>query len=267
MFRLKQTNGEYTAWLDDDHLVKEGTYKTKDSLYYDENKQPIIPMGLITVEEVKAPVGFKVKDWTWYIGVTHTQIEYVKTENEPIKLGISEDSDNGYIGVKKKNEAGDRVAGAKYGLYQTKNDADHNVNKVAELTTTLRSNVAGRTDCDIFLASGVPYQATVGKTYYVRETEVPQPTGNIIYLLDDHTYSVTVTEANATIESAVMVDSTDFTTDTPKGSLKVKKTSDDNNVEDIYFALVDSRGHECKSTKKATVAQKSNTLSKNSDTA
>ena len=245
----RDTNGEYTAWLDDDHLVKEGTYKTKDSLYYDENKQPIIPMGLITVEEVKAPVGFKVKDWTWYIGVTHTQIEKVKTENEPIKLGISEDSDNGYIGVKKKNEAGDRVAGAKYGLYQTKNDADHNVNKVAELTTTLRSNVAGRTDCDIFLASGVPYQATVGKTYYVRETEVPQPTGNIIYLLDDHTYSVTVTEANATIESAVMVDSTDFTTDTPKGSLKVKKTSDDNNVEDIYFALVDSRGHEYKAKK------------------
>ena len=113
----------------------------------------------------------------------------------------------------------------------------------------MRSNVAGRTDCDIFLASGVPYQATVGKTYYVRETEVPQPTGDIIYLLDDHTYSVTVTEANATIESAVMVDSTDFTTDTPKGSLKVKKTSDDNNVEDIYFALVDSRGHEYEAKK------------------
>lgn len=242
-------SGEYTAWLDDDHLVKEGTYKTKDPLYYDENKQPIIPMGLITVEEVKAPVGFKVKDWTWYIGVTHTQIENVKTENEPIKLGISEDSDNGYIGVKKKNEAGNRVAGAKYGLYQTKNDANHNVNKVAELTTTLRSNVTGRTDGDIFLASGVPYQATVGKTYYVRETEVPPPTGDIIYLLDDHTYSVTVTEANATIESAVMVDSTDFTTDTPKGSLKVKKTSDDNNVEDIYFALVDNRGHEYEAKK------------------
>lgn len=245
----KDRNNEYTAWLNDDHLVKDGTYKTKDSLYYDENKQPIIPMGLITVEEVKAPVGFKVKDWTWYIGVTHTTIQNVKTENEPIKLGISEDSDNGYIGVKKKDEAGNRVAGAKYGLYQTKNDADHNVNKVAELTTTLRSNVTGRTDCDIFLASGVPYQATVGKTYYVRETEVPQPTGDIIYLLDDHTYSVTVTEANATIESAVMVDSTDFTTDTPKGSLKVKKTSDDNNVEDIYFALVDSRGHEYEAKK------------------
>lgn len=240
---------EYTAWLDDDHLVKEGTYKTKDPLYCDEDNRPIIPMGLITVEEVKAPVGFKVKDWTWYIGVTHTQIENVKTENEPIKLGISEDSDNGYIGVKKKNEAGDRVAGAKYGLYQTENDANHNANKVAELTTTLRSNVTGRTDGDIFLASGVPYQATVGKTYYVRETEVPPPTGDIIYLLDDHTYRVTVTEANATIESAIMVDSTDFTTDTPKGSLKVKKTSDDNNVEDIYFALVDSRGHEYEAKK------------------
>ena len=245
----KDSRNEYTAILDDAHLVKEGTYKTKDALYYDADNRPIIPMGLITVEEVKAPVGFKVKDWTWYIGVTHTQIENVKTENEPIKLSISEDSDNGYIGVKKKNEAGDRVAGAKYGLYQTKYDADHNVNKVAELTTTLRSNVAGRTDCDIFLASGVPYQATVGKTYYVRETEVPQPTGDIIYLLDDHTYSVTVTEANATIESAVMIDSTDFTTDTPKGSLKVKKTSDDNNVEDIYFALVDSRGHEYEAKK------------------
>lgn len=240
---------EYTAWLDDDHLVKEGTYKTKDPLYYDEDNRPIIPMGLITVEEVKAPVGFKVKDWTWYIGVTHTQIENVDATNEPIKLGISEDSDNGYIGVKKKNEAGDRVAGAKYGLYQTENDANNNVNKVAELTTTLRSNVAGRTDGDIFLASGVPYQATVGKTYYVRETEVPPPTGDIIYLLDDHTYRVTVTEANATIESAIMVDSTDFTTDTPKGSLKVKKTSDDNNVEDIYFALVDSRGHEYEAKK------------------
>lgn len=245
----KDRNNEYTAILDDAHLVKEGAYKTKDALYYDENKQPIIPMGLITVEEVKAPVGFKVKDWTWYIGVTHATIQNVDATNEPIKLSISEDSDNGYIGVKKKNEAGDRVAGAKYGLYQTKYDADHNVNKVAELTTTLRSNVTGRTDCDIFLASGVPYQATVGKTYYVRETEVPQPTGDIIYLLDDHTYSVTVTEANATIESAVMVDSTDFTTDTPKGSLKVKKTSDDNNVEDIYFALVDSRGHEYEAKK------------------
>lgn len=245
----KDSRNEYTAILDDAHLVKEGTYKTKDALYYDADNRPIIPMGLITVEEVKAPVGFKVKDWTWYIGVTHTQIENVKTENEPIKLSISEDSDNGYIGVKKKDEAGNRVAGAKYGLYQTKYDADHNVNKVAELTTTLRSNVAGRTDGDIFLASGVPYQATVGKTYYIRETEVPQPTGNIIYLLDDHTYNVTVTEANATIESAVMIDSTDFTEDTPKGSLKVKKTSDDNNVEDIYFALVDSRGHEYKAKK------------------
>ena len=164
----KDSKGEYTAILDDAHLVKEGTYKTKDPLYYDENKRPIIPMGLITVEEVKAPIGFKIKDWTWYIGVTHTQIENVDATNEPIKLDISEDSDNGYIGVKKKDEAGNRVAGAKYGLYQTKNDADNNVNKVAELTTTLRSNVAGRTDGDIFLASGAPYQATVGKTYYIR---------------------------------------------------------------------------------------------------
>ena len=248
----KDNKGEYTAWLDDDHLIKEGTYKTKDSLYYDENKRPIIPMGRITVEEVKAPIGFKVKDWTWYIGVTHTTIQNVDATNEPIKLDISEDSDNGYIGVKKKDEAGNRVAGAKYGLYQTKNDADNNVNKVAELTTTLHSNVAGRTDGDIFLASGAPYQATVGKTYYIRETEVPPPTENIIYLLDNHTYSVTVTEANATIESAIMVDSTDFTTDTPKGSLKVKKTSDDNNVEDIYFALVDSRGHEYEAKKADT---------------
>ena len=234
----------FTAILNENHLVTSGAYKTTDALYYDDDNRVIIPMGLITVEEVKAPEGFKIKDWTWYIGVTHTQIEDVTAENEPIKLTIDEDASQGYIGVKKKNEAGNRVAGAKYGLYETENDANNNTNKIAELTTTLTSNVPDKNDGDIFLASGQPYKAVVGKTYYIRETEVPPATSTIIYLLDNHTYRVTPTENNATVESAIMIDSTDFTEDTPKGSIKVKKTSDDNKVENIYFALIDNRGHE-----------------------
>lgn len=48
----KERDGKYRAGLSN-------TYKVSgDEFYYDENNQPILPLGTITIKETKAPVGY-----------------------------------------------------------------------------------------------------------------------------------------------------------------------------------------------------------------
>lgn len=51
---------KYTAMLDTEHLVNNGTY-TSDALYYDETNKVSVPNGTITVKEVKAADGYKIE--------------------------------------------------------------------------------------------------------------------------------------------------------------------------------------------------------------
>ena len=76
----------------------------------------------------------------------------------------------------------------------------------------------------------------VGKTYYIKE--ITAPTG---YELDDTVYPVIANEENSTVETAVIQT---IYEDAIKADLKIKKSSTDGIVSNLWFAISDNLGNE-----------------------
>lgn len=76
----------------------------------------------------------------------------------------------------------------------------------------------------------------VGKTYYIKE--ITAPTG---YELDNTVYPVIANEENSTVETAVIQT---IYEDAIKADLKIKKSSTDGIVSNLWFAISDSLGNE-----------------------
>lgn len=125
-----------------------------------------------------------------------------------------------YVGINKLNQSGIGVANAVYGLYSD--------SACASLYDKLTTNADGK---GTFAKS-----VDVGKTYYIKE--ITAPTG---YELDDTVYPVIANEENSTVETAVIQT---IYEDAVKADLKIKKSSTDGIVSNLWFAISDSRGNE-----------------------
>lgn len=125
-----------------------------------------------------------------------------------------------YIGIHKLNQSGVGVANATYGLY-----AD---SACASLYDKLTTNADGK---GTFAKS-----VDVGKTYYIKE--ITAPTG---YELDETVYPVIATVDNATVDTAVIQT---IYEDSVKADLKIKKSSTDGIVSNLWFAISDNLGNE-----------------------
>ena len=140
--------------------------------------------------------------------------------NTPINVPIDEMPAKAYIGIHKLNRSGIGVGGAVYGLYSD--------SACASLYDKLTTNADGK---GTFAKS-----VDVGKTYYIKE--ITAPTG---YELDDTVYPVTTNEENSTVETAVIQT---IYEDAIKADLKIKKSSTDGIVSNLWFAISDSLGNE-----------------------
>lgn len=188
---------------------------SSDDFYYTsaENPVPAIPIGTVVIREVKAPEGYSLSDVVFY---RHISEEIAEIAN----VSIDEMPAKAYIGIHKLNRSGIGVGGAVYGLYSD--------SACASLYDKLTTNADGK---GTFAKS-----VDVGKTYYIKE--ITAPTG---YELDDTVYPVIAYEENSTVETAVIQT---IYEDAIKADLKIKKSSTDGIVSNLWFAISDNLGNE-----------------------
>lgn len=214
-----QTDEDGKALLASKYLAD--GYKS-DEFYYTsaENPNPAVPIGTVVIREVKAPDGYSLSNVVFYRNLSDSVIAIMKDTNTPINVPIDEMPAKAYIGIHKLNRSGIGVGGAVYGLYSD----SACVSLYDKLTTSADGKVTFAKSVD------------VGKTYYIKE--ITAPTG---YELDDTVYPVIANEENSTVETAVIQT---IYEDAVKADLKIKKSSTDGIVSNLWFAISDSLGNE-----------------------
>lgn len=214
-----QTDEDGKALLASKYLAD--GYKS-DEFYYTsaEYPNPAVPIGTVVIREVKAPDGYSLSNVVFYRNLSDSVIAIMKDTNTPINVPIDEMPAKAYVGINKLNQSGIGVGGAVYGLYSD--------SACASLYDKLTTSADGK---GTFAKS-----VDVGKTYYIKE--ITAPTG---YELDDTVYPVITNEENSTVETAVIQT---IYEDAVKADLKIKKSSTDGIVSNLWFAISDSRGNE-----------------------
>lgn len=214
-----QTDEDGKALLASKYLAD--GYKS-DEFYYTsaENPNPAVPIGTVVIREVKAPDGYSLSNVVFYRNLSDSVIAIMKDTNTPINVPIDEMPAKAYIGIHKLNRSGIGIGGAVYGLYSD--------SACASLYDKLTTNADGK---GTFAKS-----VDVGKTYYIKE--ITAPTG---YELDDTVYPVIANEENSTVETAVIQT---IYEDAIKADLKIKKSSTDGIVSNLWFAISDNLGNE-----------------------
>lgn len=192
-----------------------------DDFYFATNTgNPALPVGTVVIKEEKAPEGYSLSDVVFYRHISEEIAEIAKDTNTPINVPIDEMPAKAYVGINKLNQSGIGVGGAVYGLYSD--------SACASLYDKLTTSADGK---GTFAKS-----VDVGKTYYIKE--ITAPTG---YELDDTVYPVIANEENSTVETAVIQT---IYEDAVKADLKIKKSSTDGIVSNLWFAISDNLGNE-----------------------
>ncbi len=190
-----------------------------DEFYYN-NNLITVPIGTVVIREEKAPDGYSLSDVVFYRVINEEIAGLAQDTNTPIKVPIDEMPARAYVGINKLNQSGIGVGGAVYGLYSD--------SACASLYDKLTTSADGK---GTFAKS-----VDVGKTYYIKEQTAP--TG---YELDETVYPVIATEENSTVETAVIQT---IYEDSVKADLKIKKSSTDGIVSNLWFAISDNLGNE-----------------------
>ena len=196
-------------------------YNSDDFYFWENNPEPIVPIGTVVIREEKAPEGYSLSDVVFYRHISEEIAGLAQDTNTPIKVPIDEMPAKAYVGINKLNQSGIGVANAAYGLY-----ADAECKQTAVSTLVTDKNGKG-----VFSDS-----VDVGKTYYIKEQTAP--TG---YELDETVYPVIANEENSTVETAVIQT---IYEDAIKADLKIKKSSTDGIVSNLWFAISDNLGNE-----------------------
>lgn len=194
-------------------------YNSDDFYFWENNPEPIVPIGTVVIREVKAPDGYSLSNVVFYRHISEEIAEIAKDTNTPINVPIDEMPAKAYVGINKLNQSGIGVGGAVYGLY-----SDSACTSLYDKLTTADGKGTFAKSVD------------VGKTYYIKE--ITAPTG---YELDDTVYPVIANEENSTVETAVIQT---IYEDAVKADLKIKKSSTDGIVSNLWFAISDSLGNE-----------------------
>lgn len=214
-----QTDEDGKALLASKYLA-EG-YNSDDFYFsYNPLTVPTIPIGTVVIREVKAPDGYSLSNVVFYRVINEEIAGIAQDTNTPINVPIDEMPAKAYVGINKLNQSGIGVANAVYGLYSD--------SACASLYDKLTTSADGK---GTFAKS-----VDVGKTYYIKE--ITAPTG---YELDDTVYPVITNEENSTVETAVIQT---IYEDAVKADLKIKKSSTDGIVSNLWFAISDNLGNE-----------------------
>lgn len=211
-----QTDADGYCRLAENYLAADFS---SDDFYYSSGIITI-PIGTVVIREVKAPDGYSLSDVVFYRVINEEIAGLAQDTNTPINVPIDEMPAKAYVGINKLNQSGIGVGGAVYGLYSD--------SACASLYDKLTTSADGK---GTFAKS-----VDVGKTYYIKE--ITAPTG---YELDETVYPVIANEENSTVETAVIQT---IYEDAIKADLKIKKSSTDGIVSNLWFAISDNLGNE-----------------------
>ena len=182
ILQTKERDGKYRAGLSN-------TYKVSgDEFYYDENNQPILPLGTITIKETKAPVGYLLEGVKLNVTDTSTgkistvtdekYVALITEQYQGAKLQFGNDANQMIVQEKVKKQriqlfkSGERegISGVVKGLqgaeftWKLKSEVDNVGWDNAKTYSVITTNENGRAITDY-----LPY----GK-YLVRETKTPK---------------------------------------------------------------------------------------------
>ena len=218
---FKTDEDGYADFTDNENYFLDNITYDSDELYFNQIGLVTIPIGTVVIKEVEAPEGYTKSDFIFYRRVTKELVDWAKDTNTPIEVPIDEQPAVGYIGIHKMNNSRQGVANAVYGLYATDK---------AEGTplATLTTNNGGNGTFD--------YAVPIGTTFFIKEIQAP--TG---YPLDSTVYPITATIENLTVETAVIQE---IFEDSIKGDILIQKSSEDDIVKNLWFAVVDDMGNE-----------------------
>ena len=184
-----ESKADGKAFLTKDYLL------SGDDFYY-LSKNPCIPLGTITIQEVKAPDGYKLNNQLYLQQLkTNADGSWIKHYEVPT---VSDDLDEGYAVVLKTDDDSNPVQGAVYGLYSSnKTDSNGNLNNPIQTAVTNENGKA------LFKES-----VEIG-TYYVQEISAP-----LTHIRNKNVYTVQITSKNTTKVNAAVIETEDKITKT-----------------------------------------------------
>ncbi|CAM2079500.1 MAG: SpaA isopeptide-forming pilin-related protein [uncultured Clostridium sp.] len=164
-----RTNENGFTYLSDSYKI------SGDDFYYLGTTRPTLPLGTLTIQETKAPVGYKINSEIFVRKITSDgTAESVNTYNEPI---VKEEVIKGRIKVTKVDEeTGEKLQGAEFEL------VDEATGEVVETLVTGADGTA---------TSGLHPFAR----YILRETKAPDK-----FVLNGQEHFITISEDLVTIE-------------------------------------------------------------------
>lgn len=210
IFKADET--EYTK----EHAIMTATSEKDGSFSFAK-----VPYGKWTVREIEAPEGFVLDDTSYEVNIG---------ENEQvIEVEITDEYIYGNIELTKVDAdyPDNKLTGATFDVYKDVN-GDGKLDDGDELIGNLEETATG-----IYEMKEILY----GK-YLVQETKAPEG-----FVLDKGVYSVFIEKDETTykVENKAGVG---FINEAMKGSLKIKKTSSDGNVEGFTFRVTGVNGYD-----------------------
>lgn len=220
-----KTNDKGRSFLAPAYLAD--SYSSGDFYYWEDNPEPIVPLGTVVIKEVEAPKGYTVSNYIFYRRITEEGAKFAQDTNTPIEVPVDEQPIiyQGKIELTKTDEETSKaLAGAVYGIYNSNatDKADNLLTSSKLDTLTTGSN--GKAISKAFDNGTYYMQEITPPTGYVRDKTIYPVTINA----DSENFVVKVARADKPI--TIEISKTDITGQKEVPYAQLKITNSENTV-------------------------------------
>lgn len=231
-------------------------YNSDDFYFWENNPEPIVPIGTVVIREVKAPDGYSLSNVVFYRHISEEIAEIAKDTNTPINVPIDEMPATGSININKTSEDG-VIEGLSFKLESFDDEREYGDDLIP---TPMAYDADGNEITSIVLTTDKNGKASTDNMqfYDINGNKID---GILPYVVDENAFPVTyrlteigIKQSDGTykfpsryeVQDAVEftiydTDEYNYTYDCANtvktGSLQVQKTSEDDVVDGLYFEI------------------------------